>query len=605
LINRILLQQVCCKYLARALVIAAFTSFINTSIAGQGEPVDYKNVSTIKFVGVNNERLLGNILSSVELNQRIKDKSAWASTELYERQRLVSNATKQVLDALKPYGFYGASVEEKVLDNGARLEYRVTLGQAVIVDDVLLKVSGAAENQVEIDRWLKSFPLAKGAVLIQPDYDAAKFSLNQILRRFGYFDARFLKQEVVINFERSRADISLLVESGPRYRYGELSIEWRNDEAKNLYSDKFLSRYLTLKQGDAFDSGDLQKVQSELSNSAYFAFVELRPQFDTADHGTIPIKVILETPKRLAYGGSVGFGTDSGPRAGVQFENRRVNTLGHRFNSEVNSSTEKQSLLANYSLPSNGSKRDGVNLLGSFINEDSDARDSSVWLVGFDFNRSLSEQTQLSYGVSYRDERFIKSFVQQESQLLLPTVSWQTVSADDLRNPNRGYRFSASLRGADDNLGSDISFAQLNLNAKSVFSFGKGRLIGRAQVGQTFIRNGDSLPSSLNYFTGGDHSVRGYGFESIGVADENGILIGGENLVAASIEYEHALKGLFALAAFVDAGDAYDDKFDLKLGVGVGVRWRLPFGAIRLDIASAQDLDGKPVRLHFTIGTDL
>lgn len=582
-----------------------FVSFANSLVAYEGTAVDYKNISNIKLLGVSDERALENIQSSVELFQRIKDKKAWVATEPYDRQRLVSIATKQALDAVKPFGFYEASVEVTLQKNETELEYRFVLGNAVIVEDVSIIVSGDAKSQVEIDRWLKSIPFSKGDVLIQPDYDTAKSSLNQILRRLGYFDARFLKQEIVVNADRSRADISLVVDSGPRYRYGDVVTVWRNAEAKNLYNDTFLARYLTLTSGDAFDSQALQKVQSDMSSSSYFSFVEFRPLFDLSDKGVIPIQVTLDAPKRLAYGGSIGFGTDSGPRAGVSFENRRVNTMGHRFNAEINSSTEKQSVLANYSIPSNGSKRDGLNLYSSFINEDSDVRDSSVWLAGLDFNRSLSDQTQLSYGISYRDERFVESSEQQESQLLLPAVSWQTVSADDLSNPNRGYRFSASLRGADDSVGSDISFAQLNANAKVVFSLGKGRLLGRAQAAQTLIRSGDRLPSSLTFFTGGDHSVRGYDFESIGVIDDSGALTGGENLVVASVEYERSLRGPFALAAFIDAGDAYDESIDLKLGVGIGARWRLPFGAIRLDFASAQDLDGKPIRVHFTFGTDL
>jgi translocation and assembly module TamA len=199
----------------------------------------------------------------------------------------------------------------------------------------------------------------------------------------------------------------------------------------------------------------------------------------------------------------------------------------------------------------------------------------------------------------------VESESEFDTQLLLPSVSWQTVSADDLRNPSRGYRVSASLRAADSGLGSDISFAQLSLNAKSVYTLGGGRLLGRVQVGHTYINDDDRLPSSLSFFAGGDHSVRGYDFESLGVTNDDGDLVGGQNMLAASVEYEQRIIGAFALAAFIDAGDAYDTSLDLKVGVGIGARWRLPFGAVRFDIASARDLEGEPVRLHFTFGTDL
>ncbi|MFT5572796.1 MAG: translocation and assembly module TamA [Cryomorphaceae bacterium] len=561
--------------------------------------------ASVRFDGVQNEALLSNLFNFVELYQRALRVSKKNPIQLSEWQRLDSNAEVQIRSALKPYGFYAPRVTRSVSSSQTQVIFDIALGQTVILTDVDVTINGSAINESAVTSWLDSYPLKVGQVLVQPDYDEAKSQLNQILRRLGYFDAEFIKQEVVVNADRITGQISLEVNSGQRYSYGEFEIDWSLPKQARAYSLDFLSRYLTLSPGDDFDSQALQTTQRDMSGSAYFSQAELRPLLDKAEAGVVPIRVTIQAPRRLAYGASLGFGTDTGARAGLIFENRRVNTLGHKFNSELNTSIEKQTVVGNYTIPSNGSKRNGLNLFTSFINEDSDVRDSAVWVAGFDFNRSHSEQTQLNYGLNYRDETFVESDSEFDTQLLLPSISWQTVSADDLRNPSKGYRISASLRAADVGLGSDISFAQLSLNAKSVYSIGSGRVLGRVQVGQTYINDDDRLPSSLSFFAGGDHSVRGYEFESIGVADDDGDLIGGQNLVAASIEYEQQIKGAFALAAFIDAGDAYDNSLDLKVGIGVGARWRLPFGAVRLDIASARDLDGEPVRLHFTFGTDL
>ncbi len=561
--------------------------------------------ASVEFRGVSDETILKNVISSVALYQQALKLSKKKPIEKYQWQRLISLAEVEIENALKPYGYYLSTVNHSSSTDLSKVTFEINLGAPVILNNVSVIIEGESSETDVIRNWIDAYPLKKGDVLVQPQYDDAKSKLNQLLRRFGYLDARFVKQEIAVNVERTEAAISLLVQIGERYRYGEFELDWRSEKQVGAYSEGFLERYLTLKPGEGFDSQALQKAQGDMSNSTYFSYTELRPLFDEAKDGVVPIRVSIEAPKRLSYGASLGFGTDSGPRTGLTFENRRVNQLGHRFNGELIASTEKQTIVGNYSIPSNGSKRDGLNLFTSFINENSDVRDSNLWLAGFDFNKSLSDQTQLSYGVSFRDESFIESSQSFESQLLLPSVTWQTVSADSLRNPNRGYRVSASLRGADSDLGSDISFAQLTLNAKSVYSLGSGRLIGRAQIGQTIIDDGDQLPSSLSFFTGGDHSVRGYDFESIGVQNVDGDFVGGQNVIATSIEYEQQIRGPFALAAFIDAGDAYDDSLDLKVGVGVGARWRLPFGAVRLDIASARDLEGEPVRLHFTFGTDL
>jgi len=63
----------------------------------------------------------------------------------------------------------------------------------------------------------------------------------------------------------------------------------------------------------------------------------------------------------------------------------------------------------------------------------------------------------------------------------------------------------------------------------------------------------------------------------------------------------------WSVAAFFDAGNAFNEWNALKLkkGAGVGIRWYSIAGAMRLDFAQALDEPGKPWRIHFTIGSPL
>jgi translocation and assembly module TamA len=83
--------------------------------------------------------------------------------------------------------------------------------------------------------------------------------------------------------------------------------------------------------------------------------------------------------------------------------------------------------------------------------------------------------------------------------------------------------------------------------------------------------------------------------------------IGSNNIVTASAEIEMNFRRDWSLAAFFDAGNAFNDwgEFELRKGAGVGIRWYSLVGAVRLDVAQALDLDGEPWRVHFTIGTPL
>lgn len=53
---------------------------------------------------------------------------------------------------------------------------------------------------------------------------------------------------------------------------------------------------------------------------------------------------------------------------------------------------------------------------------------------------------------------------------------------------------------------------------------------------------------------------------------------------------------------FIDAGTAADktSQFDVKVGIGAGVRYRSPVGPLQLDLAYG--LDKKALRLHLSVG---
>jgi translocation and assembly module TamA len=106
--------------------------------------------------------------------------------------------------------------------------------------------------------------------------------------------------------------------------------------------------------------------------------------------------------------------------------------------------------------------------------------------------------------------------------------------------------------------------------------------------------------------TGGDQTVRGYGYESLGPTDVNGDVVGGDLLVSGSFEFEYRPLNKLGFATFFDAGNALDSLSDLSLemGAGIGFRWATPVGYVRLDVAQPLTEQNRGPRLHFTIGPD-
>ena len=133
------------------------------------------------------------------------------------------------------------------------------------------------------------------------------------------------------------------------------------------------------------------------------------------------------------------------------------------------------------------------------------------------------------------------------------------------------------------------------------------RAIGRFELGQVFARDAVSIPDTMLFRAGGDDSVRGYPYRSLGV-EKNGAIIGGRSIATGSIELAHPLtKKLPALlgAVFLDVGDAAERFGNLQpnVGYGFGVRFLSPVGPLRLDLAYGTKVERW--RMHFSVGVTL
>jgi translocation and assembly module TamA len=320
----------------------------------------------VEITGLDDPLALSNAQRAVELYQQSLHSSDAQLVADYDWQRFLETAPSDLQDAIRPYGYYQSRVSVTLQD-----KHNVTLhvipGDRVVVSERNLKVQGEASTEDLIRQWLDDYPLTKGGPLIQPDYDVAKSELSTHLRRLGYFDARFTAQSIRMNELLTAAAIDLHVDSGPRYRYGNIDIIWRDESQRGSYSNALIERYLSIKEGDEFDSEQLQELQSRFTDSAYFSYAEVRPQIGSASNQQVPLQLSLEAPKRYVYGASLGVGTDTGPRAGINYEDRRFNPHGHRLQVTASASEIRQSLVSNYIIPRNSDPRDGITLFASIF----------------------------------------------------------------------------------------------------------------------------------------------------------------------------------------------------------------------------------------------
>ncbi len=127
------------------------------------------------------------------------------------------------------------------------------------------------------------------------------------------------------------------------------------------------------------------------------------------------------------------------------------------------------------------------------------------------------------------------------------------------------------------------------------------QLSGKAEAGAVLGASRQEVPPTLLFRTGGDTTVRGYAYESLGVKDGLAT-VPGRYYVLASAEVTRWINATWGIATFLDAGNAFDDvhDFTVALGYGVGARVRTPIGPFRFDVAYGQD--SRQVRIHFSVG---
>jgi outer membrane translocation and assembly module TamA len=322
---------------------------------------------------------------------------------------------------------------------------------------------------------------------------------------------------------------------------------------------------------------------------------------------TVPIVVQVAPAPRTVYSGGVSLGTDSGfgVRAGVR--RRWVNLRGHKANVELDLSQRLTAGAANYEILLPGENLRSLNVGVSHQREDTDTSESATSSVFAMENRQWRGWLRdvglraLYSDFTIGEERNSSTLVFAEGRLFRRRAN------DDLF-PTRGYSLRLEGRAGAEALASDTDFVQIRAEGRFIQPLGeRQRAYLRAIVGATQVDRFESLPPQLRFFGGGDRSIRGYGFQTLGPENEAGFVIGGKHLAVLSAEFERDVARDWAVAGFVDTGNAFSDTsdFELRTGVGVGVRWRSPVGLVRIDLGHGLDEPDNSIELHLVIGPDL
>lgn len=517
-------------------------------------------------------------------------------------EKLRVQGIEELKEMLKAFGYYNASVQAETMQTDAHwnTHYVITLGPQVIVTSVSIDVEGGAKSDPAFEQFIQAFPLRVGEPFTHEAYEAAKKSLTRLGMQRGYFDAKMTKHKVNVDTKNNSASIYLIYSSNSRYVFGTVEF------ASTVVSSDMLSNLNPIIEGEPYDSAKIITLRNNLVNSGYFDTATVTPNIEQRENNTVRITTELNPVKRHRYTAGIGFGTDSGVRGSLGWENRYINKRGHRMSAGTKLSQVKNSLLADYKIPFWSQTISEVGFNAELQQSETDTSESESMSIGSYYKTTRWGWDEIG-SLRLLTENYDVSVDSDTSTLLIPSVSWTRVWADDSIYTKKGVKLSVALSAANELLLSDTSFEQVVLNAKYIHSIGEhGRVIARSTLGVTQVEDFDRLPSSLRFFAGGDNSIRGFDYESLGPTGPDGDVEGGRYLAIGSLEYENMFWGNWGGAFFTDFGNAMNRFGDpIEYSVGFGFRWRSPVGLIRVDIAQGLSDDEKPIGFHVVIGPDL
>lgn len=549
--------------------------------------------------GVSGE-LRDNVVNRLAIRQLAKQDQVRSRTI----RRLHRRANEDIEQALRPFGYYNPVIDARldVADDGKRhtAHYNIDPGPPTTLRSIDIAVTGAGANEGPIEDARAAIDLRVDARLRHPLYRQTKSALRDAAYRLGYLDATYTRQRLAVDPAINRADIELTLDTGPAYTFGPITVE------QDILDDDVIRRYIGITQGERFNATDLVDMQLGLSELGYFSQVQVDANRDAAQDHAIPVTVLATPRAAQRYEAGIGYGTDTGARLSARTEFRHLNRRGHQLNLDFQISEVINTLTSQYIIPVGTEPGETFSLSAGAEDERLEDGDRRTVRLEASRNWQLGEWYRRYY-LQFLREDFIVGDTEQISILLTPGVSLTRTEVDDPVYARQGWSVFFDIHGAAEEVLSETSFVQSRVQLQGVLPvFDRGRLLLRTEVGGTVIDDFDALPPSERFFAGGDASVRGYGFESLGPRNDEGRVIGGEFLLTGSVEYEQLIWRGLGLAVFVDGGNADDDGFpELVYGAGVGVRYRSPVGVIRVDVAHPFDDPDRAVRLHLGIRAGL
>ena len=469
-------------------------------------------------------------------------------------------------------------------------------------------------------------------ILNQPYTDRRVADIPRRLQAYykarGYYSA---KVDAVGNPQPDgggHVPVRVTVSTGPIFYFDGVTVSGTRHLRPSFLKKRFGSL-----SGKKYSPDVLDEKFREMMKTGLFNVLQVKPE--PLPDNTLRLDLAIEEAKSKEFGFSLGYGTYAGAIVGASYRDRDLFGYGRTVTTSVEYSTRGYKGEILYEDPWIFDSDYSFKLHLYALTFDFDGYSKLEVGERVDLTRKLTKQYEFGAVLMQRHVEVTSADIPNE--FLGPTSYYVnsigfTQTIDLRKSPlvsPRGVVIDNTFDYATGALGSDLEFVratarvsyylpfapekktvEINPRAdeqesKLLHWFSQSGLAFGARVG---VISGVGIPIDERFFNGGSNSVRSFGERDLG-PHFDGDPLGGEFFSVYNIEYTFPIFGELQGAVFIDAGNllpnAEDAGFDdMRYGVGVGLRYRLPIGPLRLDYGVNPDRrpDEDFGAFHFSFG---
>ena len=517
---------------------------------------------------------------------------------------LAEETPDNVKTMLKTKGYFNGSVN--VQDNGSSYTVAVNPGPRTKIDNVSVAILGdilSDDNLAEYyQKAMLNWQQPVGEYFDQDGWSGSKTSVLSAVTRKKYPLAKLSNTQATVNPNNNTADLNVIVESNRPIYFGDFEITGTRRYPENVVAG--LARF---KPGAPYDLDLLLDFQQALEQNGHYSGASVQADFDRLQGDRVPVKVNVTEVKRHKLETGIRYDSEYGLGGRIGYDYYNLFNKGYIGSVVWDMDKYETTLAAGISQPRNS--------------------EGKYWTTNTSYNRSTTqnlEKRALTSGIwRVRDRNGIESrlgieFITEDrkvpdtnydlgrSHATMLTASWKRQNIETELRPENGYYLDGKIGATLGNFLSSTAMARATARAGYFYTPENkklGTFIVRGQAGYVYAREGEDVPSSLMFRTGGASSVRGYELDSIGLEGPNNSVLPDRALLVGSLEYQFPITKSVSGAVFHDVGDAAGNfkRMSMKHGTGLGVRWFSPVAPFSFDVAYGHQ--DKKLRWHISLGT--